>query len=253
MKFKKLMSIMTAGVMALSLVACSSSSDDSDTSKVYKIGTDQTYEPFEMEVDGELCGIDVDLVNTIMKNEGYEVEWEVLGFDAAVTALESGEVDAVMAGMTITDERAEKYDFSDPYYDTGTAIAVAKDSDMASKEDIAGKNMVAKSGTKSYEYAMELSEQYDFNLSVVDQTTVMYEMVKSGEADGCFEDIPVVGYKIATGQVDFKIIDENPNGQYGFAVLKGENADLLKAFNDGLADLKESGEYDEICNKYVAS
>lgn len=79
----------------------------------------------------------------------------------------------------------------------------------------------------------------------------MYEMVKNGEVDGCFEDIPVVGYKIASGQVDFKIIHEDPSGKYGFAALKGENQELLEAFNKGLAELKSNGGYDEIVNKYI--
>ena len=100
-------------------------------------------------------------------------------------------------------------------------------------------------------FASAVSEKYGFELTVVEQTTIMYEMVKNGEVDGCFEDIPVVGYKIASGQVDFKIIHEDSSGQYGFAVLKGENQELLEAFNKGLAELKSNGGYDEIVNKYI--
>ena len=79
----------------------------------------------------------------------------------------------------------------------------------------------------------------------------MYETVKSGEAVACFEDTPVLKYMIGQGQLNFKLPtkSENPS-YYGFAVLKGENATLLKKFNKGLANLKKNGQYDKILAKY---
>jgi polar amino acid transport system substrate-binding protein len=79
----------------------------------------------------------------------------------------------------------------------------------------------------------------------------MFEKVKSGEAVACFEDTPVLKYMISSGELDFKTPcdKENPSN-YGFAVLKGENAELLKMFNAGLENLKSNGEYDKILAKY---
>lgn len=93
--------------------------------QTYVIGTDTTFAPFEFEDDnGDFTGIDILLLEAIAEEMGFTIEWQILGFSAAVTALEAGQVDAVMAGMSITDERMEKYDFSDSYYDCAIAVAV---------------------------------------------------------------------------------------------------------------------------------
>ena len=81
--------------------------------KVYQIATDTTFAPFEFENDSsELVGIDMDLLKAIAEDQGFQYEVQSVGFNAAMTALEAGEVDGMIAGMSITDERKEKYDFS---------------------------------------------------------------------------------------------------------------------------------------------
>ena len=93
--------------------------------QTYVVGTDTTFAPFEFEDDdGVFTGIDILLLEAIAEEMGFTIEWQILGFSASVTALEAGQVDAVMAGMSITDERMEKYDFSDSYYDCAIAVAV---------------------------------------------------------------------------------------------------------------------------------
>ena len=94
--------------------------------QTYIIGTDTTFAPFEFEDDnGDFTGIDILLLEAVAEEMGFTIEWNILGFSAAVTALEANQVDAVMAGMSITDERMEKYDFSDSYYDCAIAVAIA--------------------------------------------------------------------------------------------------------------------------------
>ena len=81
----------------------------------------------------------------------------------------------------------------------------------------------------------------------------MYQDVKTGNTSACFEDQPVMAYGITQGN-GLEIIDEekdNYSTPYGFAVLKGQNADLLKMFNDGLADIQKNGTYDKIVEKYT--
>ena len=93
--------------------------------KTYVVGTDTTFAPFEFEDDnGDFTGIDILLLEAIAEEMGFTVDWQILGFSASVTALEANQVDAVMAGMSITEERMEKYDFSDSYYDCAIAVAV---------------------------------------------------------------------------------------------------------------------------------
>ena len=94
-------------------------------------------------------------------------------------------------------------------------------------------------------------------MTVFDDSPTMYEEV-GGNSVACFEDTPVMSYAISTGNVKLSIIaecdaDSEFATPYGFAVAKGENAELLEKFNAGLANLKESGKYDEIVGKYVQS
>ena len=136
-----------------------------DTDKVYKIATDTTFAPFEFENDkGEMVGIDLDLLKAIAEDQGFEYELVVAGFSAATTGLEAGEYDAVIAGMSITDARKEKYDFSEPYYDSGVGMAVNADSDIASYDDLNGKTVAAKIGTEGCTFAESIADQYGFTI-----------------------------------------------------------------------------------------
>ena len=221
--------------------------------KVYKIATDTTFAPFEFENDkGEMVGIDLDLLKAIAEDQGFEYELVVAGFSAATTGLEAGEYDAVIAGMSITDARKEKYDFSEPYYDSGVGMAVNADSDIASYEDLNGKTVAAKIGTEGCTFAESIADQYGFTIMQIEDSSSMYQDVLAGNSVACFEDYPVLGYEISRGTA-FKMPLEMEHGNsYGFAVLKGQNTELLEKFDAGLKNMKDSGKYDEILNTYIS-
>lgn len=221
---------------------------------VYIIGTDTTYAPFEfVNEEGEMVGIDIDLLDAIAEDQGFEYELQVLGFNAAVQALESNQVDGVIAGMSITDERREAFDFSDPYFSSGSQFAVASDSDIETFEELEGQTVAVKTGTTGYDVALELSEEYGFSLNVFEDSVNMYEDLQVGNSQAVVEDYPVMLYANSTGRVDLKLIeDQQAVADNGFAVNKGENRELLQMFNDGLANLRASGEYDEIIARYLS-
>lgn len=221
--------------------------------KVYKIATDTTFAPFEFENDkGEMVGIDLDLLKAIAEDQGFEYELVVAGFSAATTGLEAGEYDAVIAGMSITDARKEKYDFSEPYYDSGVGMAVNADSDIASYEDLNGKTVAAKIGTEGCTFAESIADQYGFTIMQFEDSSSMYQDVLAGNSVACFEDYPVLGYEISRGTA-FKMPLEMEHGNsYGFAVLKGQNTELLEMFDAGLKNMKDSGKYDEILDTYIS-
>ena len=226
---------------------------DEAADKVYKIATDTTFAPFEFENDkGEMVGIDLDLLKAIAEDQGFEYELVVAGFSAATTGLEAGEYDAVIAGMSITDARKEKYDFSEPYYDSGVGMAVNADSDIASYEDLEGKTVAAKIGTEGCTFAESIADQYGFTIMQFEDSSSMYQDVLAGTSVACFEDYPVLGYEISRGTA-FKMPLEMEHGNsYGFAVLKGQNAELLEKFDAGLKNMKDSGKYDEILDTYIS-
>lgn len=231
------------------------SADNADTEgKTYVIATDTTFAPFEFEnEDGEMVGIDLDLLAAIAEDQGFDYELQVVGFSAAVTALESGEADGVIAGMSITEAREELYDFSQPYYDSGVGMAVAADSDITSYEDLAGQQVAAKIGTEGCDFAESIADEYGFTITQFEDSATMYQDVLSGTSAACFDDYPVLGYEISRGTALALPLEMEQGSSYGFATLKGENPELVEMFDAGLANLKASGKYDEIINTYVAT
>jgi len=220
--------------------------------KTYRIATDTTFAPFEYrDSGGDLVGIDMDLLRAIAEEEGFSVEIDSLGFNAALQAVTSGTADGAIAGASITEERKQSYDFSDPYFDSGVQMAVPEDSDITGYEDLAGKTVTAKTGAEGEAVAKELSGQYGFDVYSVDQASTMYQLVNSGNAVAVFDDYPIIAYGITQGN-GLKIITDKVQGSsYGFLVAKGQNQDLLDAFNEGLAKLKANGTYDQILEKYL--
>ncbi|WP_396268538.1 amino acid ABC transporter substrate-binding protein/permease [Glutamicibacter sp. M10] len=243
------------GLMALVVGAPSAMAQGNEKvdGQTYVIGTDTTFAPFEFRQDGELTGIDMDILQQIADDQGFKVEVRSLGFSAALAALSSNQVDGVIAGMSITDERKEIYDFSEPYFESGVQMAVAKNKDdVKTYEDLKGKTVVAKTGSEGETYAKSIAKKYGFTVKSLDQSATMYESVKSGSAVAVFDDYPVLAYGIAQGNGLKTVTDKVPGGSYGFAVNKGENTALLAAFNDGLAELKANGEYQKILDKYLS-
>lgn len=250
-RFKKLLSLTLVFSMMTALVTgCGSSSSDSSK---YLIATDTTFAPFEFEDNGQMVGIDMDILAAIAEDQGFDYELKTLGFNAAITALESKQVDAVIAGMSITDERAEKYDFSTAYYEAGVTMAVKNTTtDITSYKDLDGKRVAVKTGTQGAAFAESIQDEYNFTIATFEDSSSMYDEVIAGGSVACFEDFPVVSYAITQG-LGLKVVGEQENtSSYGFAVYKGEDSELLEMFNTGLENIKANGTYQEIIDKYTA-
>lgn len=220
----------------------------------YKIVMDSSFAPFEYQNDsGKYEGIDVDLIKAIAEQQGFNIELSNPGFDAALNAVQAGQADAVIAGMSITDARKEIFDFSDPYYTSNILLAVKKGSSVKSYEDLNGMTVGAKNGTASYTWLSEHADQYGYSLRAFDEASTMYDSLNSGSIDALMDDEAVLRYAIKQGRKFETPIDGEKSGEYGFAVNKGANPELLEMFNNGLAALVKSGKYDKIVNKYLGT
>ena len=223
--------------------------------KTYIIATDTTFAPFEFQdANGNYVGIDMDLIRAIAKDQGFGIEIRPLGFNAALQALEAKQVDAVIAGMSITDERKQTFDFSEPYFESGVVMAVAADSDIDSYEDLEGLTVAVKTGTEGATFAESIKDEYGFTLSTFDDSANMYQDVIAGNSVAAFEDYPVMAYAIEGQGIALKLATEKEaGGSYGIAVAKDTNAELLNMINTGLANLQSNGTYEEILNDYLGS
>ena len=142
------------------------------------------------------------------------------------------------------------------YYDSYVAIAAAEGSDIQGLDDLQGQTVAAKTGTQGASCAESLKDQYGFEIQYFDESSLMYQDVVTGNTVACFEDYPVMAYGVSQG----KRTEDRGRGErmstpllMVFAVLKGQNSELLEMFNTGLANIKANGTYDEIIAKYTSA
>ena len=218
----------------------------------YTITTDTTFPPFEFQTQGgDYRGIDMDMLKEISKREHFTYTLKPMSFNAGVQAVQAGQVDGILAGMSITDERKQTFDFGTPYYKSGIVMAVANKSKVDSLKDLKGKTVAAKTGSSGAMYAQRMAKKYDFKITYFNDSNTMYNDVIIGNTVAAFEDQPVMAYAIQQG-TKMKIVTDPADGNwYGFGVKKGANAALLKDFNAGYAKLVKDGTYDKIVNRYL--
>ena len=257
---KKIISVTLILLLAMGMLAgcgggASEEGQSSDETKVFNIATDTTFAPFEFQNEaGDYVGIDIEILAAIAEDQGFKYELNPLGFSAAVAALESNQTDGVIAGMSITEDRQKKYDFSEAYYDSGVVMAIAADNDtIKSYADLNGQKVAVKTGTEGATYAESIMDQHGFKVVYFDESPLMYEDVKTGNTVACFEDYPVMGYGITQGNGLKMVTDMEKGSSYGFAVLKGKNTDLLEMFDAGLKNIRDNGKYQEILDKYISA
>ena len=218
----------------------------------YSISSDSSFAPFVFQNDkGKFTGIDMDLIKAIAKDQGFTIEIDNPGFDAAVSDVQSGHAQGMIAGMTVTDARKSTFDFSEPYYTANSILAVQEDSKIDSYDDLKGKTVGVKNGTSSQNFLEENQKKYGYKIKTFSDGASMYDSLNSGSVAAIMDDEPVIKYAIKQGRKFKTPIKGTPSGQLAFAVKKGENPELIEMFNNGLANLKKSGQYQKILDKYL--
>ena len=220
----------------------------------YVIASDSSFAPFVFQnSSNQYIGIDMDLIKAIAEDQGFEIEITNPGFDAAINAVQSGQADGMIAGMSVTDARKETFDFSDSYYTANTILGVKESSTISSYEDLNGKTVGVKNGTASQTFLTENQSKYGYKIKTFADGSSMYDSLNTGSIDAVMDDEPVLKYSISQGQKLKTPIEGTPIGETAFAVKKGSNPELIEMFNNGLANLKASGEFQKILDKYLAT
>ena len=253
---KKTLALIMALAMVLCLFAgCGEAPVEEVAEKHFAIATDKGFSPFEFQdAEGNIVGIDMDILAAIAEDQGFAYDLQYVGWDAAIAACQAGQADGMIAGASITEERkANGWTFSDGYYDATQGMAVAKDSDIASFADMAGKKVAVKNGTMSNQYAESIKEEYGFEVVTFPTSPDMYQAVMGGQVDACIDDTPILKYNIKIGELTMKFVEgtENDPAQYGMAIFDSANQELIDLFNAGLENIRANGKYDEIIAKYL--
>ena len=250
---KKLFVIVLAALMLLScLTACGG--EKADESAKLSIATSPDFPPFEsLGENGEVFGIEIDILNLICAELGMELEINQMDFDSVLPGVQAGKFDLGVSGISVTPDRQENTLFTIPYCMAAQAIVVLKDSTIASKADLEGKSVSVQTGTTAEEFCMKngytvkaFAANADAEVAltvgkvdawVIDDLTAA-EMVASYNAD--HPDAPLV------------ILDEAMTTEpYAFAFAMGNDA-LVDEINKILEELLADGTIAAIFEKYDA-
>ena len=269
MKAKKIVALVAAAAMVLSMAACgstdNSSSDAKDGSAAAEttktsgsdtlvMATNATFPPYEY-VDGEECkGIDIEIAQAIADAMGKKLEVDDIDFDSIIPAITTGKADMALAGMTVTDERKENVDFSDSYATGVQVIIVPEDSDITGPDDLANDKMIGvQQGTTGHIYCSDTPEKGGFgedHVTAYPNGASAIQALQTGKVDAVVIDNEPAKAFVAENP-GLKILDtEYVTEDYAIAVKKG-NTELLNQINETLAKLKADGTLQSIIDKYI--
>ena len=218
---------------------------------VLSVGSCLDYPPFESVEGGDEVGFDVDLAEEIASRLGLEVEWVRADFDTIFTAVAGGQFDMVAAASTITEERLQTVDFSDPYYNSRQALVVGPDSDIASQADVGEGDIVGvQRGTTGKDYAEENLGAQGAQIKTFSNAPDAFRDLEAGNIDAIINDEPSSADIIENNFPDQQIVEAiDTNEKYGFAFSK-DNPELTEAVNGALAEIIADGTYEEIFARY---
>jgi polar amino acid transport system substrate-binding protein len=224
--------------------------------KVYVVGTDAAYAPFESQNEkGEIVGLTIDVVTAVAKKAGIEVKFVNTPWEGIFNALQQGDRDMLASSITITDERKQSMDFTNPYFDAYQLIAVKADSKVTKFDDLKKLKVGVQTGTTGDEAVTKQQGKNSTNIKRFESTPLALKELEAGGVDAVVADNGVVvNYVTNNAGAKFKTVSDKAFApeQYGFAVKKG-NAELLDKLNRGLADIKADGSYDQIYAKYFGA
>lgn len=223
--------------------------------KVLRVGCDAAFAPFTYTDDkGQLIGFDVDLINAIGEEMGYKIDMKGYPFDGIIPTLITNNIDLIISGFTISEERAKRVAFSEPYYRCGLTYLVKKEnaSKFDSFDDLAKAEICTQIGTTGSLYLEKVLDKP--NLKQFNTPPETYLELQNGGCEVVVNDRPVNDFFLARSPenkekiVSFDI-NEAQNEYYGIAVRK-DNQVLLEIINEGLERLIANGKFAKISEKW---
>ena len=237
-----------AALVGLSLALTGASAVQAQ-GKELVVATDTAFVPFEFKQGNTYTGFDVDLWAAIAKELNLKYKLQPMDFAGIIPGLQTKNIDAALAGITIRDDRKKVIDFSDPYYESGLAILVGeKNTDIKDAASLAGKTVAVKTGTATVDFLR--SQVPDAKLKLFPNIDNAYLELATGRVDAAVHDTPNVQYYANTaGKGRVKVVGSVKSGDfYGIAFPKG--SPLVPEVNTALATLKANGQYDAIYTKW---
>ena len=275
---KRIVSLLTAVLMAGVLAGCAAvpnpgtaagtapsdtekEADDADEAPpveddgVFTVGFDASFPPYGyQDENGDYVGFDLDLAAEVAKRQGWELKLQPIDWDSKDMELSSGTIDCIWNGFTMSEERLDKYEWTEPYVDNSQVFVVAADSGIASQADLAGKIVTVQTDSSALE-ALESDDSKELrdsfaDLIVVPDYNTAFLNLESGAVEAVAMDIGVAKYQIDSRGDGYVILDDELiSEQYGVGFLKG-NTELRDAVQKSLDEMAEDGTFMETAEKW---
>lgn len=255
---KKLFAILLSCIFAFTLIGCSKKVNEDQYDAIMKkgeiiVGLDDTFAPMGFrDTNNNLVGFDIDLAKAVFEEMGLQVKFQVIDWSTKEQTLNNGNIDVIWNGYTITADRQEKVNFSDPYLNNNQVIVVLANSSIQTKNDLIGKKVGAQASSSSVDALNnepDLVDQFDGNepylyetndLAFIDLNTGL--TTSNPRLDAVVVDEILARYYITlNGESKYRILDDNfGSEQYGVGFRKSD-VKLLDKFNQTFNDLKGDG------------
>lgn len=239
--------------LAIILAGCgtTNSNNTSGAQKTLRVVTDASYAPFEYMDKGKITGFDVDVMNAVAKAAGYKVDIENVGWNPLFVEVKGGTADIGMAAITITSDRKQTYDFSNPYFLSTNMILIPKGSSIKNGNDLKGKTVAVQNATTGQAVAEKILGVNSPNILKFTTITLAIKQMETGGAQAVVSDNNVVkAYAEQNPQDNLKAISDPsfPAEYYGLMFAKGSK--LEADINKGIATIINNGTYTKIYKKW---
>lgn len=265
---KKLLSVLLAMSLGFAVVGCGSTASNNNSSSEATtetgannttsgekiiIGLDDQFPPMGFrDENNEIVGFDIDLAKATGEKMGVDVEFQPIDWDSKELELNSGKIDLIWNGFSITDERKETMDFTEPYLDNKMIIIVNEGSDIKTKADLAGKNVGIQDGSSAVDAVEKDDIHNEFSsMPTYDTNILALSDLEVGRIDAVVADQVVVKYYLSQNpDKKFVILDDDFGSEvYGVAAKKG-NTELINKLQTAFDELSEDGTSAEISKKW---
>ncbi|RKD22346.1 amino acid ABC transporter substrate-binding protein, PAAT family (TC 3.A.1.3.-) [Caminicella sporogenes DSM 14501] len=257
--FKKIaITLILTIITTVMFIGCSkttTSSNNTPTEKIIKVGTGGTYNPWCFQQDGKIQGFEIDVWKELSKRTGYKVEFIVSKFSGLFGMLDAGQIDTIAHQISIRKDRQEKYYFTEPYAFSKYDFIIRKDSPFKTIEDLKGKKVGAWLGGNGEKTLKELNEKYKLGLNIVLYDGAPLEKeVETGRLDACWQAAIKSQTVIKQGNLKVKLMGVNTEigteiNAYPF--LKNDsNKQIIKEINKAIKSMHEDGTLTQLSNKW---
>ncbi|MCH1626469.1 basic amino acid ABC transporter substrate-binding protein [Ferdinandcohnia quinoae] len=249
---KRILLLAMTFVFIFVLAACGSKDSGGD-GKTLKVATDAAYAPFEYTEGDKIVGFDIDVINAVAEEAGYELNIVNTGWDPLFLELDNKTSDVGISAISITDDRKVDYDFTLPYFLSINKILVPEDSDIQSADDLLDKVVAVQGGTTGHEAVEKLLGEKHKNIKSFENNNLAIMELESGGAEAVVADNGVIEWYVKNNpDKKLKVVgDKNTFDPeyYGMMFPKGTK-DLKVDFDKALEKIIENGTYEEIYSKW---